>query len=481
MSDQNWPPRNADDDNAVPPERPVDPTTPADQSSSAPFGSDPGPADYNPPAQDPNQPPASGYAPSPADPYGQSPAAGYQTPYPQAGGPYGQQPPSDPYAQPPAPGYGQQPGYGQGYGQPQDHGQQPPYGQVPPGYGPGTPGYGPGTPGYGPGAPGYGTGAPGYGPGAWQPPVARPGIIPLRPLNLGEILDGAFRAVRANPTVMFGLSLLVIAVAVLLKAVLTWYVGGLVAGEFTDWADSRSLDTGLDGDTTSVLGSSIAQLVTLPVSALASTVLTGLLIVSVSRSVIGRKVSISEVLRSGRVWHVVGFTLLLGVATTLATGALVGVGVLLARSESWGLFALFVVLAVLVAIVGGVWITVRTLLVPAALMLEERKFWPTVARAWRLTRGSFWRLFGIYLLTSVLVQIVAQIILYPVTLVLMFVFPSTDLLSFGAIAVTSVGEILALTLTTVFMSSVVALLYIDTRMRREGLDIELQRAAEQAA
>ncbi len=444
------------------PAQPDQPLPPADQ-----------PATAQPPAAQPSaaQPPA---APSS---WGTVPPP---TPYPgQSATPptYGQQP-QPPYGQPApygqAPGYGQQPGYGQGYGQPQDHGQQPPYGQVPPGYGPGTPGYGPGAPGYGPGAPGY-------GPGAWQPPVARPGIIPLRPLNLGEILDGAFRAVRANPTVMFGLSLLVIAVAVLLKAVLTWYVGGLVAGEFTDWADSRSLDTGLDGDTTSVLGSSIAQLVTLPVSALASTVLTGLLIVSVSRSVIGRKVSISEVLRSGRVWHVVGFTLLLGVATTLATGALVGVGVLLARSESWGLFALFVVLAVLVAIVGGVWITVRTLLVPAALMLEERKFWPTVARAWRLTRGSFWRLFGIYLLTSVLVQIVAQIILYPVTLVLMFVFPSTDLLSFGAIAVTSVGEILALTLTTVFMSSVVALLYIDTRMRREGLDIELQRAAEQAA
>ncbi|CAM5781291.1 hypothetical protein [Cellulomonas persica] len=438
------------------PAQPDQPLPPADQ-----------PATAQPPAAQPSaaQPPAApsswGTVPPPAPYPGQS--ATQPT--------YGQQP-QPPYGQP-AP-YGQAPGYGQGYGPPQDHGQPPPYGQVPPGYGPGTPGYGPGAPGYGPGAPGY-------GPGAWQPPVARPGIIPLRPLNLGEILDGAFRAVRANPTVMFGLSLLVIAVAVLLKAVLTWYVGGLVAGEFTDWADSRSLDTGLDGDTTSVLGSSIAQLVTLPVSALASTVLTGLLIVSVSRSVIGRKVSISEVLRSGRVWHVVGFTLLLGIATTLATGALVGVAVLLARSESWGLFALFVVLAVLVAIVGGVWITVRTLLVPAALMLEERKFWPTVARAWRLTRGSFWRLFGIYLLTSVLVQIVAQIILYPVTLVLMFVFPSTDLLSFGAIAVTSVGEILALTLTTVFMSSVVALLYIDTRMRREGLDIELQRAAEQAA
>ena len=323
--------------------------------------------------------------------------------------------------------------------------------------------------------------APGYGPAAWQPPAARPGIIPLRPLNLGEILDGAFRAVRANPSVMFGLSLMVIAVAVLIKAVLTWYIGGILAGEVTGWADSQSIDSGFDGYSTSLLGATLAQAVTLPVSALASTALTGLLIVSVSRSVIGRKVTLSEVLRSSRVWHVIGFTFLLGLASTVAVGALVGVAVLLARAESWGAFALVVIVAVLGLVVGGVWITVRTLLVPPALMLEERRFWPTVARAWRLTRGSFWRLFGIYLLTSVLVGIAAEIIQYPVTLVLMFVMPGADALSVGAIAASSVGEILALTLTTVFMSSVVALLYIDTRMRREGLDIELQRAAEQAA
>ena len=144
MSDQNWPPRNEDGGNAVPPERPVDPDPAADQSSAAPFSPDPGASagGYNPPAPDLNLPPTGGYSPSPADPYGQSPAAGYQTPYPQAGGPYGQ-PPSDPYGQPPAGGYGQPPapGYGQppvaGYGQPTDpYGQPGGYPQAPPPYQP---------------------------------------------------------------------------------------------------------------------------------------------------------------------------------------------------------------------------------------------------------------------------------------------------------------------------------------------------------
>ena len=50
-----------------------------------------------------------------------------------------------------------------------------------------------------------------------------------------------------------------------------------------------------------------------------------------------------------------------------------------------------------------------------------------------------------------------------------------------ALAITAVAAILASVLTTPFTASVVALLYIDLRIRREGLDVELARAAESAA
>jgi len=34
----------------------------------------------------------------------------------------------------------------------------------------------------------------------------KPGIVPLRPLQLGDILDGAVKAVRFNPKSMVGMS-----------------------------------------------------------------------------------------------------------------------------------------------------------------------------------------------------------------------------------------------------------------------------------
>jgi len=432
----------------------------------------------------PEDDPRAGEDPRPAPRYGQYAPAGWQAPgTPAAGGPPvnpwgdagahpGSARPGDapvPPGQPPVPpGYGQQPGYGRpGYpvapgGPPAPGpGQPPAYGQQPPG-----------TP--------YGWGATPY-----QPPAAQPGIIPLRPLSIWEVFDGAFRAIRHNPATMFGLTAVVVAVATAVGALVQWYLAGTFAnavnGVFTDGGTGlTTADTELLGDT---FGTSLASLATVPLTALATTILTGLLILSVSRSVIGQRVAVRDVVRGQgkRIVWVIGFSLLLGVATTVVVAALVALVVLIgSASDSVGLTVLVGLLAVAAMIAGGLWITVRTMLAPAALMLEGGGFWASVSRAWRLTRGSFWRLLGLYLLVSILVGIISQIVVVPVTLISQIVLNDPLMTSGPAIALTAVGTAVATTVTTVFMAGVVALAYIDVRMRREGLDVELARAAEGA-
>ena len=143
---------------------------------------------------------------------GQDEAGQPQPWFPPAGEPggYGQPPPFDPGQAPPAEGYAQPPpGTGQpgGYGQ-QSYGQQG-YGQQPGGYGP-------------PSAP------PSY-PWQSQPQAPKPGVIPLRPLGVGEILDGAFTSIRRNPRATLGIAaLLLTASAVItttLSLILVHYVG----------------------------------------------------------------------------------------------------------------------------------------------------------------------------------------------------------------------------------------------------------------
>ncbi|HEY5554096.1 MAG TPA: hypothetical protein VIK43_04110, partial [Cellulomonas sp.] len=244
---------------------------------------------------------------------------------------------------PPAPGWGPAPG-----------------GPPAPGWGPApggtqTPGWGP-APGYG--GPGYGQPGPppGYGVPAWRPPALQPGIVPLRPLGLGEILDGSFRAIRANPRVMFGLSAAVVAVVVAIQAVLTWYVGGLLAGALDDLA--RSADPTGELGLADQLGPSLATVLTTPFVALATTLLTGLLIVSVSRSVIGQKISVGEVSRiaRGRIWWVVGFTVLLGIAWSVAFAVYGGSIALLASQKQWGALAAVALVGGLALLVAVVWV-----------------------------------------------------------------------------------------------------------------------------
>src|SRR5215472_4965311 len=234
---------------------------------------------------------------------GQDGAAQPQPWFPPAGEPggYGQAPPFDPGQAPQADGYGQQPpGYGQ---QPPGYGQSGGYGQAgyrPPGSGqPG--GYGP------PGAP------PSY-PWQSQPQAPKPGVIPLRPLSVGEILDGAFTSIRRNPRATLGIAaLLLTASAVItttLSLILVHYVGTVnlptPGQQLTTEQASRLLTRMAE-----VLAPTAA--VSAVLAFIVDTVLTGLLTVVIGRSVLGHKITAGEAWRIARprIPALVGATLLI--------------------------------------------------------------------------------------------------------------------------------------------------------------------------
>lgn len=403
--------------------------------------------------------PAPQYGPDgrPTPQYGQ-----YGQPAPQPGEEAPQDGPVAPQPGPPDPQYGQYgqpaPQYGQ-YGQPAPQPGQ--YGQLTPRYGQ-----------YGAPA------APGPAPFGFAGP-RQPGIIPLRPLNVGEILDGAFRAIRANPKVMFGFSLVVMGVIGVLEAV--------VLGAFMDQALLV-----LEDPTVSLaelgalsLGSTVAGFATSLATFLASVVLTGILIVSVSQSVLGRTLPVGEVWGQvkGRVWRLIGLTLLLGLLTVAAVVVVVLVVLAVvgatALGNDGGSVAVAVVVSIL-AILGGavlmVFFVVRLGIAAPALVLERTGVLAAVRRSWSLTAGSFWRIFGILALAWIIVTVLTWALMVPVTFVS---FLGTGVATSPAYLLGStVLSVLISALTTPFLAAVEALVYIDVRIRREGLDVELARAAE---
>ncbi len=353
---------------------------------------------------------------------------------------YGQPQQGQPQQGPPVggPQYGQ-PQYGQPqYGQPQ-YGQpeygQPQYGQ--PQYGAPQPQYGQPQPQYG--QPQYGAPQPQYGQPGGFPGFAgayKPGVIPLRPLGVGEILDGAFATLRRNPAATLGMSFAVIAV---------FQVIDLIARILL--RDSGDVAQVLVGIFTQFLGF-LGQLI-----------LGGALVIVVSEAVLGRTIGMSGAVARlrGRMARLVGLSLLV---------------------------LLLTVLAVIGLIIGAIYVGVLLALATPAFVLERSAVTGAMRRSRDLVRGSWWRIFGILLLGGLIAAIVGGILAFPFAL---GAGASSGIFSgdtttqaeqgVGALTLLAIGNILSGTVTAPITAGISALLYVDQRMRREGLDLTLAQTA----
>ncbi|WP_406330496.1 glycerophosphoryl diester phosphodiesterase membrane domain-containing protein [Streptomyces sp. NBC_00203] len=377
---------------------------------------------------------------------------------------------------------------------PQGPGQAPPPPPPGPGWGgrpPGGPG-GHGAPGGGYpgwGGPGRGYGGP-TGPGGWggnwggPPPAAKPGVIPLRPLGVGEILDGAVSTMRTYWRTVLGISLTVAVVTEIAIILLQGFV--LDDSASTDVLNDPSATVGelsrALGDT--LLSSGVVLLITL----LGTIVATALLTSVTSRAVLGKPVTTAEAWRDARpqLPKLFGLTFLLPLiaVAVVAVGTLPGVLAAVAGAGDAG-----ITLAVIGGLGAGVvalWLMIRFSLASPALMLEKQGILKAMSRSAKLVRGSWWRVFGIQLLATIIANIVASIVVIPFAFLAAALSGDgvTGLLSSGSgslgwtfLIVSGVGSVIGSMLTFPITAGVTVLLYIDQRIRREALDLDLARAA----
>ncbi len=334
--------------------------------------------------------------------------------------------------------------------------------------------------------PGYGPAAPALAPG-WSPPP-KPGLIPLRPLTLGTLLGAAFQVLRRNPRPTFGFSLLVTGAISL--------IGLGVVGLVTFFAITRTLNaTQADADALaagSVAMVALSALVPVALGIVGTAILQGVISLEVARGTVGQKLRLSGLWAAarGRLAALVGWSLLI---TLVAVGAVVIVATVIVLIVGFGGCAGVVVRVQLGLAAGGAavvlfaWLSTKLALVPSALMLERLPLRGAVARSWSLTTGYFWRTLGIQLLVAVIVQTVGAVISAPLQIVLGFgaflVNPNgenTGLIVAGIVAyvLTIVLSVVYGAISTVVTAAASALIYIDLRMRKEGLDVELARFVE---
>jgi hypothetical protein len=364
----------------------------------------------------------------------------------------------------PAPG---QPSHGQpSYGQPS-------YGQ--PAYG--SPAYG--QPAYGQ-APPYGQPSSGPPPQPWgaRPVDDKPGVVPLRPLGLGEVLDGAVGVLRRYPRPALGLAALVAVVTTLVDVLLL-----VTAFEPFLTIDTAALDAGDTSALDTALGGAAAGFaLSLLLSLLSGAVLTGAITAVVGRAVLGQPMSFGEAWAQvrPRLLPLVGLAvvllglvygvLLLGLVASVALVAVGGVDA-----------ALVAVPLALATVATAIWLYVRFSLAPCALVLEKVGIGTSLRRSAVLVARDWWRVFGILLLTIIIGLFVSQVVSLPFAALGagsdgLLGSPDT-VLSTRSLVLSAIGGGIAATLVAPFTAGVRALLYVDRRMRAEGLDVSLSAAA----
>jgi hypothetical protein len=356
------------------------------------------------------------------------------------------------------PGYGQQPGPPPSAPPPPTGGQQPGWGQAP---------------------------AWNQQPG-WLPP--KPGVIPLRPLGVGEILDGAISTIRAKPRLMIGLSAVLAVLTQLITLPITWVLLHNAGGRVFNFDQNTTFDQnpGAQSDLAFTAGSFTAAIIQLCVTLVATLLLTGILTVVLSRAVLGQDIDGHEAWAQARprVGALLGVTIAVFLIFLGVIALSLGPGIALAVAGAPAVaIALAFVAGVPLMLCALTYLYVSFALAPAIVVLEKQSIIASLTRSRRLVKGAWWRTFGLLLLINIIARIVASIF-GGIFLVAAFLsggvgggFAHFNPYALLPLIITGVGAIIAEAISWPFTSVASALIYIDRRMRREGLDLELARAA----
>lgn len=300
---------------------------------------------------------------------------------------------------------------------------------------------------------GRGWAAPAHGPAANHPagpgePVAVPGGggIPLRPLSVGDILDGTFTTIRRNPRATIGLAALLVTVQQILVTGLTFLTDGLPTS--ADLETGSGLDAILSLQVLGGLGGLIGTLL----SAVIGAVLTGMLVVVVSEDVLGRRVTVREVWARirPRLWALLVAATITGLVPYLALVLLAFPGIIL-----WSAWAV----------------------TTPAVVLERLGPFAAMKRSWQLVWPAIALVWMIRALSVVIALVIRQLVQLPFGVAggLLLVGLGEEQAPLILVLVLALGSIAADTLALPFLAGVLALIYVDRRVRAEGMDLVVRR------
>ena len=260
-------------------------------------------------------------------------------------------------------------------------------------------------------------------------------FLAMRPMTVADVLDGGIAVIKAAPRVMITIAAAILVPLELLSA----------------WVERDSLaDRGLSGAISAATSSNASSDVRIDAASIGVIVLSGLALALVTGAV-------AAVLRG---W--------LGESSPSAGDALrVALQHAPALIAAWIVVHFFEALAALALLVPLLFVMPLFLAVSPAIVFERLGPLAAVRRSWRLTRSRFGSVLG----AALLIALVSSVL----TLALSGLGLIFEFWSYGWV-IDAVCRAASGLVIVPFVGAATTLVYLDTRIRVEGLDLELDFA-----
>ncbi len=305
---------------------------------------------------------------------------------------------------------------------------------------------------------------------SWQP-----GIVALRPLGFGDFLVVPFRAMRFNRAVVVGAPVLFATASALLTVLALWVA---FRDPKLDLTSTNGSSTGVTIPT--VVLAILAVLAWMSTDLLASAVL----VPAIARAFLGERITMKQALAivRPRLGALIVINLILFALITVYSVVIFGGAVGLSMADDSGALGSIVVIFgqwLFVPLAGLIGVYLPA--VRGAMILEGTGPFTSIKRSFKLVPGRFWWTILILLVVRTVIGTIEQVALGVGFFAGLFVAFAPDS---GAVLLVILALVIAIALIATCVleyslaGTVNALIYIDLRMRKEGLAFDMARAAE---
>ena len=294
----------------------------------------------------------------------------------------------------------------------------------------------------------------------------RTGPLPLHPMTVSDILDGAFKLYKANIRAILIVEAVFVAPFQLVAAFAqrNLFGGASILRVFSDPTAANVQHNNSSGTTIAQGIVSLLNLLLLPFVA-------GAISRIVGASYLGQEISAGPALRATarRWWSLISawFLIHLMEFSGLVVGLVFVVVAVVVPGAGRVIGIVAAVAAFLVAV--PVMLGVMALSVPVAPAIVAEDLGPirAIRRSWRLVRRRFWPVLGMALLAGFMASVLGQIV---------GLLPQAVAFGIGlhwGWIILGAGSVLVSAVTLPIVAIVSTLLYFDARIRTEGFDLQV--------